>query len=280
MSFMEITKMHGLGNSQILVEDYSEKLEENTGLSYNEIAEALCDPNFGIASDQMLVIGNSKEADFSMRVFNKDGGEAEMCGNGIRCVAKFLFDEDRVGKRPSIDTLAGKKELEIKPEKNQVRVEMGKGKILEEKKTVEGHEGTFVSVGNPHFVIFSDEASETLAREDGPLIENASEFQPEKTNVEFAKLSSKNQIETYVWERGAGLTLACGTGACATAFAAKKKGLVDSKTEIELLGGNLEIDVDENDMIEMEGPAEYIFRGKVSDVSEIYSNLKRMKERD
>lgn len=272
---MKITKMHGLGNSQILVKDLEGNLEKKENLSYNEIARALCDQNYGIGSDQMLIINSSKKADFQMRVFNRDGGEAEMCGNGIRCVAKYLHDRELVGEKISIETLAGIKELRITSENGaeSIDVNMGIGKIIEEEKKVNGFEGTFVSVGNPHFVIFTDEASEDLARKKGPSLEKASEFQPKRTNVEFAKIVSENCLEVYVWERGAGLTLACGTGACATAFASKSLGHTDSEVEVKLLGGSLEVTIDENSEIRMKGPAEYILEGKVFDVSKIHSNL-------
>lgn len=133
---MKITKMHGLGNSQILVKDLEGNLEKKENLSYNEIARALCDQNYGIGSDQMLIINSSKKADFQMRVFNRDGGEAEMCGNGIRCVAKYLHDRELVGEKISIETLAGIKELRITSENGgeSIDVNMGVGKIIEEKK--------------------------------------------------------------------------------------------------------------------------------------------------
>lgn len=272
---MHITKMHGLGNSQILVEDPESDLENKTGLSYNEIARGLCDPNFGIGSDQMLIIKPSSVSDFKMRVFNKDGGEAEMCGNGIRCVGKYLFDKGLVDRRPSIETKAGQKKLKIISENGEdvIEVEMGKGEILKENMKVEGFEGSLISVGNPHFVIFTDEASEELAKSRGAELEKAEEFQPERANIEFAKKTSKNEIEVYVWERGAGFTLACGTGACATAFDAKNRGLGGSKVNIKLPGGKLKIKVNDKNQIKMKGPVEYILDGEVFDIHSIYSNL-------
>lgn len=274
---MQITKMHGIGNSQVLVEDLEEDLEARTGLSYNEIAQALCDPNFGIGSDQTLVITPSVAADFKMRVFNKDGGEAEMCGNGIRCVAKYLYDRDMVSENLSIETKAGIKKLWITSEngKTDVEVDMGKGELLEEDKEVNKFVGQLVSVGNPHFVIFTEDASKDLARKEGPGLENAEEFQPERANIEFVKTNSSDELETYVWERGSGLTLACGTGACAVAFAAKKKGLVAREVTVKLLGGELKISIEDDNHITMEGPAEYIFEGEVSNVRKIYSNIQK-----
>lgn len=277
---MEITKMHGLGNSQILLEDLKEELLSETNLTYSQIARALCNENFGIGGDQTLIILPSDKADYKMRVFNRDGGEAEMCGNGIRCVAKYLLDKNKVKEKLKIETKAGKKYLEIreKNDETQIKVGMGKGKILERNKKVEGYKGSYVSVGNPHFVIFSDKASEELARGEGPKLEIAEEFQPEKTNVEFVKLVNDNMIETYVWERGAGLTLACGTGACATAFAANKMGKVNRNVKIKLLGGVLNIKIEEDDQIWMTGPAEYILKGEIYDISKIHQNVEKLRK--
>lgn len=276
---MHITKMHGLGNSQILVEDLEEDLEEKSGMNYGEIARALCHPSFGVGADQTLIILPSEKADFRIRIFNRDRGEAEMCGNGIRCVAKYLFDRGLVGEELTIETMAGIKDLKILSRDNGsiVEVDMGEGKLTEKKKEVCGREGSFISVGNPHFVIFTEDASEELAREEGPILEEAEEFQPEKANIEFAKLPSRNEIETYVWERGAGLTLACGTGGCATAFAAKKRDLIDSNAKIILPGGILEVKIDDEDQIKMRGPTEYILSGDISDISEIHSTMREAK---
>ena len=275
---MKITKMHGLGNSQIIVEDFDESLEGETNLSYNQIARALCHPNFGVGSDQMLILLPSQKADFRMRIFNKDGGEAEMCGNGIRCVARYLYDSGKAGERLTIETKGGLKTLHVSEEDGDtsIRVDMGKGELLEEEKKVQGFKGSFVSVGNPHFVIFTEEASKEMALEEGPGLEEADEFMPDKANIEFADIVSPEKIKTYVWERGAGLTLACGTGACATAFAARKKGSVEPEVQIHLLGGTLRIKIDDDNRIWMTGPAEYVLEGEVSDVPCIYSNVKNL----
>lgn len=272
---MRITKMHGLGNSQILVEDLEENLKDELDLDYSEIARALCDSNFGVGSDQTLIILPSDEADFRMRVFNRDGSEAEMCGNGIRCVSQYLFDEGKVDNTHSIETLGGTKDLRIifKQGETSIEVDMGEGEILEEGKKVNGFEGFFISVGNPHFVVFTDKASKELAMAEGSSLENASEFQPDRTNVEFANPVSREELETYVWERGAGLTLACGTGACATAFVARERGLVEGEVRVNLLGGTLIVVVDDDGRIKMRGPVQYVLEGEVFDVSKIYSNL-------
>lgn len=272
--------MHGLGNSQIIIEDLDEKLEQKTDLEYHQIAKALCHPGFGIGSDQALIILPSEEADFKMRIFNRSGGEAEMCGNGIRCVAKYLFDKNKVGKKHFIETKAGIKRLNIHEgeKKETIEVNMGNGEILEEKMKVNEFEGTFVSVGNPHFVIFTEKASRKLAEKKGPKLENAEKFQPEKANIEFAKPKANDKIETFVWERGAGLTLACGTGACATAFAASEMGIAKSKSKIQLLGGILDINIDDNEDIRMSGPAEYIMDVEVKDVPRIYRNVEKIEE--
>lgn len=274
---MQITKMHGIGNSQILVADLEGELEAKVGLSYNEIAQALCNPNFGIGSDQMLIITSSDTADFKMRVFNRDGGEAEMCGNGIRCVAKYLYDKDMVTEILSVETKAGIKKLRIdnEDEKMKIEVDMGKGKLVEEDKEVNKFVGQLVTVGNPHFVIFTEDASEDLAGKEGPGLENAREFQPEKANIEFVNPISSNKLETYVWERGSGLTLACGTGACAVAFAGQKKGLAGREVVVKLMGGELTVTIKDENQIVMKGPAEYILEGEVSNVSEIFSNIQK-----
>lgn len=276
---MKITKMHGIGNSQIIITDFDENLEKETGLEYGEIARALCHPGFGIGSDQALILLPSEKADYRMRIFNKDGGEAEMCGNGIRCVARYLFDKRKINNTPKIETLAGIKNLEIiEEEKTSIEVEMGKGEMIEKNKKVNGFVGSYISVGNPHFVIFDEQASKELAKKEGPKLEEAEEFQPEKSNIEFVNPVSRKKLETYVWERGAGLTLACGTGACAAAFAAKKRNKCDSKIEVVLLGGSLRIEVDEEDNIKMSGPAEYIFEGEIHDISSIFSQVSRLQE--
>ncbi|MFW5912914.1 MAG: diaminopimelate epimerase [Candidatus Hadarchaeota archaeon] len=278
---MQVVKMHGLGNSQLVIEDIENCLEEKTGLIYGEMAEALCNQGFGIGADQMLVILPSITANYKMRIFNKDGGEAEMCGNGIRCVAKYLYDKNKVDKEHTIETKAGIKELKIheSPKKDQIEVKMGEGKIIEDGITVNEFKGTFVSTGNPHFVTFTRKASTNTARVEGPKMEKDEIFQPDGANIEFAYPPSNSEIETYVWERGAGLTLACGTGACATAFVARKKGMIPKSSKIRLLGGTLEIKVKENGIIYMTGPAEYILRGTVDDISGIHENVEKYKER-
>ncbi len=277
---MQITKMHGLGNTQIIVEDLKQDLRNKVGLEYSQIAEALCDPDFGIGSDQTLILLPSGTADYKMRVFNKNGSEAEMCGNGIRCIAKYLFDREKIEKNVTIETLAGKKDIEISEngKETKISVSMGRGEILEKNKKVKGFEGAFVSTGNPHFVIFSENASRELAKKEGPTLEKAEEFRPDRANIEFVKIPSPNVIETYVWERGAGLTLACGTGACAAAFAGWKKELVESEVNIRLLGGELKVKILDNDEIEMIGTAEYILEGGIKDLEKIYSNVKNVKK--
>jgi len=274
---MKITKMHGLGNSQIILTDVEQDLREKTGLKYNQIALGLAHQGFGVGSDQVLYILPSDEADYRMRIFNRDGTEAEMCGNGIRCVGKYLYDREMVGESFSIETLGGIKNLEI-IDNNQtfVKVNMGQGKIIESDKEVLGYSGTFVSVGNPHYVLFGDDFSEEMARQEGPKIENAEKFSPEKTNVGFADLVNEENLKLYVWERGAGLTLACGTGACAAAFVAHKKKGANSVVNVDLLGGTLKIKIEKDNRIFLIGPAEYVFSGDVKDISSIYSNVSKL----
>lgn len=270
--------MHGLGNSQVILEDFDLNLEDDLDLEYNKIAKALCNPGFGIGADQMLVVLPSESADYRMRIFNRDGSEAEMCGNGIRCVGKYLFDKEMAEENLSIETLGGVKKLSIGPSDDEmtVQVDMGTGEILREKISVEDFKGTFVSMGNPFFVIFTEDASEELARKKGQALENAEEFQPDRANVAFAKTFHNNDIEAYVWERGAGFTLACGTGACATAFAAKKLGIIKNETVVKLPGGLLSISVDDSDRIKMSGPVSYVFEGEVFDAEEIFSFVDKL----
>lgn len=270
--------MHGLGNSQIILTDVEQDLREKTGLKYNQIALGLAHQGFGVGSDQVLYILPSDEADYRMRIFNRDGTEAEMCGNGIRCVGKYLYDREMVGERFSIETLGGIKDLEI-IDNNQtfVKVNMGQGKIIESDKEVLGYSGNFVSVGNPHYVLFGDDFSEEMAKQEGPKLENAEEFSPEKTNVGFADLADNENLKLYVWERGAGLTLACGTGACAAAFVAHKQKGANSVVNVDLLGGSLKIKIEKDNRIFLIGPAEYVFSGDVKDISSIYSNVSKLK---
>ncbi len=258
-------KMEGLGNSYILIEDLEKKLKK----SYSRMAFILSNKNYGIGSDGLLVINQGCLAPFSMRIFNPDGSEAEMCGNGLRMVSRYLWDKKLWRKKEvEIEVLGGKvfAKLNLKGRKVfSVRVAVGKGEFLEADKEIDvgmKFRGSYVKIGNPHFIIFG-KSTEEIAKKYGPLLENHKEFLPERVNVEFAEPRGKNSFLVKVWERGAGWTLACGSGACAVAFAAKKlfRGKRDFK--IILPGGILFVSVLEDDTIFLEGPADYICRGKI-----------------
>ncbi len=271
---MQITKMQGIGNSYVLIEDLDRKLEKK----YPKIAKAISDKSFGIGSDGILVVNKGKKAKFWMRVINPDGSEAEMCGNGIRIFARYLYDKKLIGKESDIEVGGSRGGRIVKPRINDdgtITVDMGKGKVLEKKVIVadgKKFSGICVSVGNPHFVIFtkSEKEAKENAANYGSAIENHSAFS-NKTNVEFAFVKTSDEIIVHVWERGAGLTLACGTGASATAFAALKGGRTKNKTRIILPGGELAIEVKNDDTVMMSGPAEYIFSSTI-DIDKLLSD--------
>ncbi len=284
---IKITKMQGCGNDFVIMnyDDYKKGVEENRWADMSEAAKRLCDRNFGVGADGFIIPNtNTEEADIGWFFYNSDGTTAQMCGNGIRCFTKYVFDNGLVNKKEfGVKTLAGI----IKPkilEDGKVRVNMS-FPILESEKipfvpvnnlkykiSVKERifEGNAISMGNPHFVIFTqaDEDILALAKEYGPEIETSAEF-PEKTNVEFARVVSEDKIDLRVWERGCGITLACGTGACATTVAAILNGLTEHFVEVRLLGGSVQIDwpgnkYDTKHDVYMTGPAEYVFSAELS----------------
>ncbi len=268
---IEFTKMHGLGNDFIVL--------DLTGRSLSKLQEAiikLADRRFGIGFDQALILKKSRKADFRMDIYNGDGGRVEMCGNGIRCFARYIWDR-KLSKKTVLDieTLAGI----IRPAKvpgGLVKVDMGQpilngpdipvkatGEVLDRPLAAGGMEFkiTCVSMGNPHCVIFVDDVDNFPVAEYGPLIE-AHRFFPNRTNVEFIEVVNNRRIKMRVWERGAGETLACGTGASASVVAAHLKKLINRKAVVELLGGELSIEVSKEDgRVYMTGPAEEVFTG-------------------
>jgi diaminopimelate epimerase len=268
--------MHGLGNSYVLFSDLDGKIGEEFG--YSRLAKAISNKNYGIGSDGILV-AQKEENLHVMRIFNPDGSEAEMCGNGVRMFSRFLYDEGRAKREIMVKTLAGTIETKINLEDDEfvsVTSNMGKGRILGSEKIEINDlffEGTKVSVGNPHFVIFKDSASEEMAKKYGPIIEYHEVFQPNRTNIEFARIVNEALIDLHVWERGAGYTLACGTGASATAFAAERRGLVNRNLKVRLPGGDLEMFVREDDAVFMTGPAQYIFNGHIIDLERMLANF-------
>lgn len=275
---MNFTKMHGLGNDFILIE--AEAWEEAD--RFQPLAGALCDRNFGIGADGLIISGRDNEFDIFMRIFNPDGSEPEMCGNGIRCVARNAWEKKLVSDtRISVRTLAGPRYPEIILNKDlveSIRVDMGEP-ILEAKKipvNVDGSniavkvsavdqdfELTAVSMGNPHCVIFVDNIKQVPISEWGPELEKHQIF-PDKTNVEFVEVLGKNELIMRVWERGAGITLACGTGACATLVASVLNNKSERKAIIHLLGGDLFIEWDsDTNHVFMTGPASRVFTGNI-----------------
>lgn len=249
MKTIKLTKMQGCGNDFVII-DYPEY--EKTGLKMSELAKKVCNRNFGVGADGMIIPKfnpENKEADISWYFYNSDGSTAQMCGNGMRCFAKYCIDNKLVDKKSfSVETLAGI----IKPElldNGLIKVNMGKP-ILENKKIPFWSENgekkltaldrefeiTPVSMGNPHCVIITDEDPIKLAQTYGPVIEKH-EFFPEKTNTEFVRVKSRMEIDMRVFERGCGITLACGTGACASVVACVLNNLTENKVKVNLLGG-------------------------------------------
>ena len=282
---MEFIKMHGLGNDFIIVDLLTKKQEMLGNMS--KAALKICDRNFGVGADGLVLILLSDRADVKMEIFNPDGSEAEMCGNAIRCVAKYIYDEGIVSrKKISVETLAGIMMPEVildEKEVSAVRVDMGEPILEPEKipvnisvsgtvadkivnKELRVNEKKFnitcVSMGNPHCVIFVDELDTKDVIEWGPKIETHAAF-PKKTNVEFVKMLNKDEVKMQVWERGAGMTLACGTGACAVAVAAALNDLTGRKVKVHLTAGNLLIEWADNGHVYMTGPAEYVFKGEL-----------------
>ena len=260
MKEIKFEKWQGLGNDFIILPN-----DTATG----ELAKIMCDRNFGIGADGLFSPTKPEGYDIGWEFFNSDGSVAQMCGNGIRCFARFAKNSGLVDKDEfSVKTLAGKIIPKIVGE-NKVRVDMGKP-ILEAGKIpvnvenpldfkVEGFSASAVSMGNPHCVIFVEKDSDKLAKEIGPKIESHSLF-PEKTNVEFIKIKNKNNIRLDVYERGCGITLACGTGACAGVVAGIKKGLLNNIVNVELPGGELVIEYN-GENVYMTGEAKKVFEG-------------------
>ena len=260
---MHFTKMQGLGNDYLYV--YGDVPENIAAIS-----QKLSDRHFGAGSDGIIYISPSDKADFKMRIFNADGSEAKMCGNGIRCVGKFVYDKGYTDKTHlSVETLSGVKTLDLQIRSGKVKsvtVDMGKVTVGEEKEIAVGGQtvcGIPVSVGNPHFVVFVPDAQTAPLQTVGPLIEKHPSF-PEGVNAEFVQTTGDNQLRMRVWERGSGVTMACGTGACAASAAAVHKGLCRHSVPIsvQLDGGTLEIQVDPAGFVRMTGPAETVYEGE------------------
>lgn len=276
---MKFTKMHGIGNDYVYVNCFQEEVKNPA-----EVSKYVSDRHFGIGSDGLILIKPSNIADFKMDMYNADGSQGEMCGNGIRCVAKYVYDYGLTDKKYiSVETLAGIKHLELTVENNKVslvKVNMGSPELLAEKipVTAEGeravnvplevkgkqYQMNCVSMGNPHCVIFMEEDVRNLNLEAmGPDFENHERF-PKRINTEFVNVIDSHNLRMRVWERGSGETLACGTGACATTVAAILNGYVQKEAVVHLLGGDLKIQWDGGDApVYMTGPAATVFDGIV-----------------
>lgn len=276
---IEFTKYHGLGNDFILVDNRS----KGEPVIAPEQAVKICDRHFGIGADGVIfVLPGENGTDYTMRIFNSDGSEPEMCGNGIRCLAAFLIDLEGDSKKSKyhIHTLAGVIIPEIMPD-GQIKVDMGNPRLLageipttlapKDEKVVnqalevagKSWDVTCVSMGNPHCVTFVDNVAAIDLEKIGPQFETHPAF-PQKTNTEFIQVVSPDYVKMRVWERGAGITLACGTGACATLVAGVLSGKCGRKATVELPGGCLQIEWSEADQkVYMTGPAEKVFTGKI-----------------
>ena len=275
---IKFTKMQGLGNDYVYMDAIHQKIENESSL-----AQFVSNRHFGIGSDGLILICKSDVADFKMRMFNSDGSEAEMCGNGIRCVGKFVYDKGLTDKTTvTIETLAGIKTLELNTKEGKVetvKVDMEEPilnpkeiPVISDEEPVknlmleaEGRKFKFtcVSMGNPHAITEVEDTEKFDVEKYGKVLEVDKAF-PNKTNVEFIQIVDKNHVKMRVWERGAGETLACGTGACATAVACYLNGKTDRNVEVELLGGKLFIEWnEENNHIYMIGPAVTVFEGEL-----------------
>lgn len=285
---LEFTKMQGIGNDYVYIDCTKKELEKP-----EKISQIVSDRHFGIGSDGLILILNSKVADFKMEIYNADGSQAEMCGNGIRCVAKFVYDKGLTEKtKLKIETLAGIKELELNVENGKVKtvkVDMGEPILeaekipvyIDEKMKAEGvmptsviknlkleaynqnFTFTCVSMGNPHAITFIDDVEKFDVKKFGSVFEVAKAF-PKKSNIEFVEIIDKENINMRVWERGSGETMACGTGSCASVVACILNSKTSNKVKVHLLGGELYIEWNkENNHIYMTGPAEIVFEGKI-----------------
>ena len=277
---MKFTKMHGCGNDYIYVNCFTEKVEEPS-----VIAKKVSDRHFGIGSDGLILICPSETADFKMRMFNADGSEGKMCGNGIRCVAKYVYDNGMTDKEViTVETLSGIKTLQLAVSEGRVQavtVDMGSpvltpsqipvkcegDRMINQPVSVGGKEYyiTCVSMGNPHAVVFTEEEVTALNLEKiGPLFENHEIF-PDRVNTEFIHVIDEKTIDMRVWERGSGETLACGTGACASVVACVLNHKTEDEVLVHLLGGDLEVRYDrEKNTVLLTGPAEFICTGEIA----------------
>ena len=273
---MIFTKMHGLGNDYVCINCFRERVEDPSGF-----ARTLCDRHYGIGADGLILICPSKVSDFKMEIYNSDGSVAGMCGNGIRCLGKYVYDYRLTGKETlSIETKSGIRNMHLHIQNGKAcsaRVDMGVPRlnahsipILSEKDLVindpievqeKNYRMTGISMGNPHAVIFSEEINGISLEETGRELEFHPRF-PERANIEFCHVTARNRMEIRVWERGVGETLACGTGACAAVVASVLNDLTDEEVIVKLLGGELSVRWDRKvNHVFLEGPAVKVFDG-------------------
>lgn len=273
---LRFTKMHGLGNDFVIVDCLQERVDDPSRL-----ATKVCDRHFGVGADGLILVLPSSEGDFRMRVFNADGSEAEMCGNGIRCLAKYVYEQGLTEKEElMVETLAGLKDLKLSVGDGvvwAVTVNLGRPKLSRKEAPMIGpdtevideplevgdgeYRVTCVSMGNPHTVIFVDELDSVPLSEIGPQIESHERF-PQRTNVEFVQLLDEGNIRMRVWERGCGETLACGSGATAAAVASILNGKASGRVIVHLPKGDLMVEWEGDGDVYLTGPAEEVFRGE------------------
>lgn len=275
---MKFTKMQGIGNDYVYVNCFTEKVENPS-----QVAVRVSDRHFGIGSDGLILIKPSDVADFEMEMYNADGSQGAMCGNGIRCVAKYVYDYHLTDKTSiSVNTKSGIKYLDLTVENGkvkEVKVNMGapvlktaeipmiysKEQVIAQPLNINQnlYEVTAVSMGNPHVIVYMNDVKNLKIEEVGPYFEKSSVF-PESVNTEFVRVIDRNTVEMRVWERGSGETLACGTGACAVAVACVLNGYTEEQVTVKLLGGDLKIFWDtEANLVYMTGPAEVVFDGEI-----------------
>lgn len=275
---MKFTKMQGIGNDYVYVNCFREQVENPS-----QVAIKVSDRHFGVGSDGLILIKPSDVADFEMEMYNADGSQGAMCGNGIRCVAKYVYDYHLTDKTSiSVNTKSGIKYLDLTVEDGkvkEVKVNMGapilntaeipmiygKEQVIAQPLNINQnlYEVTAVSMGNPHVIVYMEDVKNLKIEEVGPYFEKSSVF-PESVNTEFVRVIGRNTVEMRVWERGSGETLACGTGACAVAVACILNGYTEDQVTVKLLGGDLKIFWDrEADLVYMTGPAEVVFDGEI-----------------
>jgi diaminopimelate epimerase len=270
---MKFTKMHGAGNDYVYVDALRGKVADPSGL-----ARSLSDRHTGVGSDGLILIAPSRKADFRMIMYNADGSEGSMCGNGIRCIGKYVFDRGLTKKREiTVETRSGTVSLQLYPKNGRVErvtVDMGAPRPVPRefhvradgvrtllKERVLDLEGSVVSMGNPHFVVVVPSTDQAPVLSMGPAIETHPDF-PSRVNVEFVEILSRRHVRQRTWERGSGETLACGSGACAVAYALSAQSLTDPSLEIDLRGGTLKIEIGKDGHVYMTGPAVEVFTGE------------------